>query len=306
MNLVADRVKHVGILASTALLPKSLRIPARFKLLSNFQIAKARRADVVIIVHPKGGGTWLRVMVSRLYQMKYGLPPRRVVKTDEFYNRNPSLPRFLVTNGHYSYEGTLEKSLQSQEWESEFPQKKVVLFTRHPCDIAVSWYLQYTKRTKPYKRELIAHELKHPIRREDISMWEFVMHPELGLPGLIAYFNTWERLLSKLDNKLIIRYEDLRAKPSETLKQLMSFIGESCTDDAIEEAVKFASFDNMRELEKSNYFSNSGLTLRNPNDPDTYKVRRGKVGGYKDYFTEEQVTQMEDMVRTRLSPTFGY
>jgi hypothetical protein len=48
------------------------------------------------------------------------------------------------------------------------------------------------------------------------------------------------------------------------------------------------------------------LRLRNPDDPDTLKVRRGKVGGYRDYFTPEQAAHMEQLVRDRLSPTFNY
>ena len=35
-------------------------------------------------------------------------------------------------------------------------------------------------------------------------------------------------------------------------------------------------------------------------------MRRAKVGGFRDYFTAAQVAELEDLVRTRLSPTFGY
>ena len=48
------------------------------------------------------------------------------------------------------------------------------------------------------------------------------------------------------------------------------------------------------------------MSLRNRNDPDTFKVRRGKVGGFRDYFEPEQVEKMERMVRERLWPGFGY
>ncbi len=36
------------------------------------------------------------------------------------------------------------------------------------------------------------------------------------------------------------------------------------------------------------------------------KVRRGQVGGCRDFFTDEQAARMEDMVRTHLSPALGY
>jgi len=184
--------------------------------------------------------------------------------------------------------------------------KKVLMLARNPCDIAVSWYLQFTKRTKAYKRELISHELKDTIRREEISMWDFVIHSEVGLPGLIEYMNKWQRRLSQLEGSLTIRYEDLRRWPEATLKSAVSFIGHDFSDDEIAEAVAFASFDSLQALEKQNYFRNPGLRLRNPNDPDMLKVRRGKVGGYRDYFTPEQVTRLEALVRDRLSPAFEY
>ena len=62
----------------------------------------------------------------------------------------------------------------------------------------------------------------------------------------------------------------------------------------------------MRTLEQTGYFQNSSMALRNKKDPNTLKVRRGKVGGFRDYFTEEQVAIMEEMVQERLSPTLGY
>src|SRR6266852_5201008 len=101
MPLVPDRYKHAAILGATAVLPRSLRVPARLQLFSRLQSAKARRADVLIIVHPKAGGTWLRVMLFRLYQTRYHLSSRRVFKSDELRRENRALPRFLITNGHY-------------------------------------------------------------------------------------------------------------------------------------------------------------------------------------------------------------
>lgn len=306
MYRIPDRVLFFLAVAATAGLPKSLRIAARSRLLPRLHAAKARRADVIVICHPKSGGTWFRVMLSRLYHMKYDLPPRRIVKSDEFYNLDHALPRFLFTNGHYAYESALQAVLDDMESGPAGSRRKVILLARHPCDIAVSWYLQFTKRTKAFKRELINHSLNHPIAREKISMWDFAMHDEIGLPALIEFHNMWERRLSGTDWGLVLRYEDLRSNPVETMGRAMSFIGASFDEDEIRHAVEFASFENLKKLERSNYFHNAGLRLRNPKDPDTFKVRRGKVGGYRDYFTAEQIAQMDDMVRTRLSPALGY
>jgi hypothetical protein len=83
-------------------------------------------------------------------------------------------------------------------------------------------------------------------------------------------------------------------------------MSEDFSDAEIQEAVDFGSFDNLRKLETSGFFRQGGMTLRNPDDPETFKVRRGKVGGYRDYFTPEQVAELEELTYSRLSPTFGY
>lgn len=306
MYRIPDRFRFFSALAATAALPESPRIAARMRLLSRLYAAQARRADVVVICHPKSGGTWFRVMLSRLYHVKYNLPPRRIVKSDEFHNVNPDMPRFVFTNGHYAYESAVQAVLDDMQSRPDGIPKKVILLARNPCDIAVSWYLQFTKRTKPFKRELISHSLRDPIDREKVSMWDFAMHEELGLPALIEFHNMWERRLSGTDWGLVVRYEDLRQAPVESMRRVVSLIGAPFTDDEIRHAVEFASFDNLRELEQSGYFHNSSMALRNAKDPDTLKVRKGKVGGFRTYFTPDQVAVMEDMVRERLAPGLGY
>jgi alcohol sulfotransferase len=41
-------------------------------------------------------------------------------------------------------------------------------------------------------------------------------------------------------------------------------------------------------------------------NPDSFKVRRAKVGGFKDYFDDAQVARLDAMVEERLLPGFGY
>ena len=35
-------------------------------------------------------------------------------------------------------------------------------------------------------------------------------------------------------------------------------------------------------------------------------MRRGKVGGWRDYVTDEQAAAIDAMVRERLNPVYGY
>ncbi|HHH45325.1 MAG TPA: sulfotransferase domain-containing protein, partial [Gammaproteobacteria bacterium] len=42
-----------------------------------------------------------------------------------------------------------------------------------------------------------------------------------------------------------------------------------------------------------------------PKNPDSFKTRRGKVGGYRDYFDDAQVVAVDRLVEG-LDPVFGY
>jgi hypothetical protein len=306
MLQVGDGVKKWAVLLPTAVLPRPWRVAARREALARLEVGKALRTDLLIIGHPKSGNTWLRVMMSRLYQVRHGIPASVIVTSDELARRNPAIPRISATNGHYSYEGAVGRLLAPDAPDSPLRHKPIVLLARNPCDIAVSWFFQFTKRQSAHKQELINAFIDHPIDRRTIGMWDFVRHSDIGLPFLIDYLNGWQRSLSRLERGLMVRYEDLRARPGPTLRQITALMGETFGDDEIAEAVDFGSFDNLRALETKGFFRQGGLTLRNPNDPETFKVRRAKVGGYRDYFAPEQVAELEALMAERLSPAFGY
>jgi hypothetical protein len=302
----SDGVKKWSVLVPTAPLPASWRVASRRNLLARLELAKAERTDLLIIGHPKSGNTWLRTMISRLYQVRYGLPASVIVTSDELARRHPGVPRVSATNGHYSYEGAVGEKLAAGAPDCALRHKAIVMLARNPCDIAVSWFFQFTKRQSAHKQELINHFIEHPIDRRTISMWDFVRHSDIGVPFLIDYLNVWERNIEHLEHGVLVRYEDLRGQPAEILGRIISFVDQSFSAEDIDEAVRFGSFDNLRQLESQGFFRQGGLKRRDPDDPNAFKVRRGKVGGYRDYFTPEQVAELEALMAARLSPTLGY
>ena len=306
MLQLGDGVKKWSVLLPTAVLPTPWRVAARRHYLARLELAKAERTGLLIIGHPKSGNTWLKVMLSRLYQVRHGLPASLIVTSDELARRHPAIPRITATNGHYSYEGAVGEALAPGAPDSPLRHKPILLLARHPCDIAVSWYFQFTRRQSAHKQELINHFIDHPIDRRTIGLWDFVRHSDIGLPLLIDYLNRWHDNLKALERALMVRYEDLRLAPATTLRQITGLMGETFREEEIAEAVGFGSFDNLRALESRGFFRQGGLRLRNPNDPESFKVRRAKVGGYRDYFSAEQTAELEQLVAERLSPAFGY
>lgn len=303
---LSDGVKKALILIPTQPLPASTRVALRRKHLANLELAKAHRASFLIIGHPKSGNTWLKAMISRLYQIRYDLPESKLINTDEFARKIPDIPRLAATNGYYSYEGEVGKLLAAGAPDNPLRHKPVLFLARNPIDIAVSWYHQFTKRQSRAKQELINHWIDNPIDRRTVEMWEFVRHSDIGLPALIEYQNTWARNIADLPRGMLSCYEDLRAEPVPTLHTIMQHMGADFSEEEVRQAVEWGSFDNLQNLETKGTFSQGGMKLVNADDPSTYKVRRGKVGGYREDFDEHQVAELEALVRDNILPELGY
>ena len=85
-------------------------------------------------------------------------------------------------------------------------------------------------------------------------------------------------------------------------------MGTPATDAQIREAVEFASFENMKKLEKKKvfWFSGGRMVPGDRGNPDSYKVRRAKVGGYRDYLENAEIARVDAFVETNLTDFFGY
>jgi hypothetical protein len=256
-------------------------------------------ADIVIVSFGKSGRTWLRVMLSRAYQKMYALSPRALIGFDNFHGMNRAIPKIFFTHDNYikDYTGHNDSKV-------DFYAKKVVLLVRDPRDVAVSQFFQWKYRMKSNKKLLN----QYPGEGNEVSIFDFVMDPDAGLPKGIAFLNLWAREAGRLGSFFLLRYEDLRAQPEETLRKLLEFMGTPGTDAHINDAVEFSSYENMKKMEQERTFWLSGgrMVPKDRNDPNTYKVRRAKVGGYKDYFDDQQVAAIEALVDASLSPLFGY
>jgi hypothetical protein len=297
MRLLAREMAARLMLAALSPLSRPTRLYLLRRQRGRRELRRLGRADVAVMAFAKSGRTWLRVMLSRLYQIKYGLPPEAMLQSDNYHALNPAIPVFLFAHGTYArIASRLPPPL------TEFDRKKTIFLARHPCDIAVSYYFQSAHRTKPYRRDVV----NLPPNIADMPLVDFVMSKDHGLPFIIGYLNEWAGILARVERGLLVRYEDMREEPAAELKRIADFIGESFTDEQVAETVAFASFDRLKDMERSNHFGSRRLSARDPSNPDSFKVRRGKVGGFRDYFTPAEIALMERMVRTQLVPLFGY
>jgi len=254
-------------------------------------------ADRVIVSHTKSGRTWLRGMLSHLYHQRYGIPESLVIKHDNFRQLDPACPVVFLCR---------DTSLPSySRWrpQTTIPRETPCLFlVRDPRDVAVSFYFHLHKRASDAeldRKEIAPADLELPL-------FEFCRAEHLGVPRVIEHLNRWRHELAARPDALLLRYEDLRADPAGKLREVAAWLGFDATDAEIAEAVRFGSFESMRKKEREGGFESDDLTPRDVGDSDSFKVRRGVIGGYRDYFDDAQARALDALVAERLDPFFGY
>jgi hypothetical protein len=288
------------IVALLFFLPQARRIAMERRLRGREEFRKLQLADWVVVSWGKSGRTWFRVMLSRFYQVKHGLPVNRLLEFDNLHRLQAEVPSVFFTHNNY-----LRDFLDNSDSLEHYRGKKVVLLVRDPRDVAVSQFFQWKYRMRPHKKRLNAY----PPHHADVSIWDFVTSPAYGVPRIVEFCNFWARALPVLgDRLLIIRYEDMRADPHGVMRRVLDFVATPGSAADIDKAVEFASYENMKKLEEKRLFRGSGARVK-PGDkknPNSFKVRRAKVGGYRDYFEDGQVAEIDRMVSGQLDPIFGY
>jgi hypothetical protein len=128
------------------------------------------------------------------------------------------------------------------------------------------------------------------------------MNPEWGLPRIVAFENFWRSAIENRPQAIVVHYEELRADTERYLGEIMALVGADATAAELKAAVSFGSFENMRRLESQMALKSGVLKPGNAADTDSYKVRKGKIGGYRDYFSPEQVQAIDELVKGRAAP----
>ncbi len=260
---------------------------------------KYKQCDYIFASYGKSGRTWVRVMISRYYQLVYKLPDNILMGFDNYQRLNRDIPKIFFTHDNYlrQFTGNLDS-------KRDFYDKKTVLLVRDPRDVAVSQFFQWKFRMRPDKKSMN----NYPEHDADISVYDFVKHQGQGLNHIIDFMNAWATELDKIENLLVVRYEDLRADAATEMARVVDFLGMEPNREYLEDMAEFASVENLRKKEQENYFWRSGsrVQAKDVNDPNTYKVRKAKVGGFRDYFDDDQVAELSAMVDSRLLPVFGY
>lgn len=260
--------------------------PSRFqKTLHRYN--RHRQAEVCLLSYPKSGRTWLRVMLGHAIKQHFSLAYENIIELEQLSLFHPDIPRINVTHDDNPQEKTPDKVSANK---SKYRHKSVVLLVRDPRDVIVSFYYQRTKRRMDYTGTL--HQFLYNA-------------PSLG--SLIKFYKIWSENMDIPKKFHLVKYEDLHRQPHRQLADILAFIGiPNVSEETLHQSIEFAAFDNLRKLEESHYFESNILRPANQDDPDSFKVRRGKVGGYKDYLTQEEIAYVNSLMVALPKEFYGH
>jgi hypothetical protein len=280
--------------------PQAERLAAERKLRGKDQLELLQRADLVVVSFGKSGRTWVRVMISHLFRSIYELPDSALLGFDNFHNMDRGIPKIFFTHDNYIKDFTGEP-----DSKQPFYGKRVVLVARDPRDVAVSQFFQWKFRLKPGKVAIN----NYPDRDTEMELYDFVRGDNGGsISAVCDYLNTWAREASNIEAYHLVRYEDLRRDPEFYLQQMLQFMQIDASREHVARAIELSSVENMRKQESSGRFRLAGARMvpGDKDNPDSYKVRRAKVGGYRDYFEDEQVAAIDRQLSEQLDPVYSY
>jgi len=136
------------------------------------------------------------------------------------------------------------------------------------------------------------------------ALSEFIRTKRWGIERMVRFLNEWYRNRAIPADFLLVRYEDLVGDTVAQLERVTSFLDLAIRRQVLTDSAAFADFANLRKLSTSDRVSGL-LRPTDEDDPNTFKVRRGKVGGYVDYFDPEDI-EFANLVLRHLDPAFGY
>ena len=245
-------------------------------------------ADAVVVSYPKSGRTFVRAMLARLYQCRFGIDERKLLEFPMLLRAPTGVPRVLFTHAGDAMRAPREIHVDPQD----YAHKKLVLIARHPGDIAVSRYHHLKHRSRDKARQRLA----------DQPLDTFAWADEGGIPSIVTFLNQF----AALPGVTIIRYEDFLTEPAKALNQLAEAIGLQVNQNDVADAVEFGSLASLRRREQEGYFTSSRLRQVRKGDAQSGKVRTGKSGGYRAQLGAEEAARIDAYVREHLDPRFGY
>eukprot|EP00794_Sanderia_malayensis_P006300 gene6300-7022_t len=273
------------------------------ELIHNF---KVRPDDTYIVTYPKTGTTWIQEMV---WCLQHDVDTEDA-KTKHLYQRSPFLdfnflfaeaekvlgPAPLPQLAKFGNSVQMADEMLSPRVikthlpfpllpESILKDSKAVVCLRNPKDTVVSYY--------HHERMLNMHNYDG----------DFATYFDLFVDGLVlwgSYFDYALHLWEKRDhpNVCLLFYEDMKRDLESSVKKVAAFLHNNeqrLSDSQVAKLVDHLSFKSMKQNQTLN-MENEFIKKMSFTDKGGSFVRKGEVGDWKNYFTDDMNKRMDEAI----------
>jgi hypothetical protein len=218
--------------------------------------------DIFLVAYPKSGNNYLLFLLGMLlYRTKIDWSNKgdwiQNVKEETVMN----LPSPSLVWSHETYDST-------------YP--KVIYLVRDPRDIVISYYFHHMKYFRGEGYNPSFNEFFDEFMSGKVwpGMWDY-------------HVESWIANQKNIKNGfLLLKYEDLLSNTTSEVRRIVRFLNLDRTEKEINEAINWASFDNMKSLEKKQQTHiNWGTEFVDKSIPF---LREGRANGWKTVLNKEQ------------------
>lgn len=240
------------------------------------------------IATAKNCGThWVKYMFSLALAERYGLPPPAHIRDDSIvgHTKTPPIhahiPHIAVTHSHPHY------LMRSRLVMNTIRLPRFVVQVRDIRSILVSMY----EKTR-------GDVLDKKMRKKNVDFSTYLLGDVTGrtriedIWGLILFFNAWGAVIKHNPEKVIsIRYEDLKANTSATLRTVCDHIGLDIANDSLARAIDS---------------SNKNIMQSRLAASETEKIVNMQTRNDLDWYNAEDLEFVRETCRKHLKYDFGY
>jgi len=257
----------------------SVRVRSKFETGKERHQRELSNAEYLLISLPNCGRTWLRLMIGRSLQAGFGITDKiNHFDLYAFSELNSTIPAIKPIH---------ERFKQAEDYK----YRKVILLVRDPRDVLVSRYFGGIKSGK--------------LSEENAgNVSEYILKTGGHIEDYITFYNAWKQYRDVPRSFLLVRYEDMKENTHRELRRVIDFLGLQISNEILDNAVGYASFDNMRKMEQEGSYNIR--VFQKKNNAEGYKTREGKAGNYKKHLDLEAIAFIEKELNDRLDPDYGY
>ncbi|KAK2170009.1 hypothetical protein LSH36_5g16027 [Paralvinella palmiformis] len=263
-------------------------MPETIQKVKSFEL---KEEDVLIASYVKTGTTWVQELVWLIcnngnIKEARSMPIFERIPFIEFTMNSSSksgLDMLQVRPRPYLIKTHLRSDIYQSQIEAG--KVKIIVGIRNPKDTLVSLYHFYRMNSNLGN-----------FKGTWDDFFELYKTKHLIFGDYFKWYSYWLQYKDKPNVKLV-KYEDLHHRMSDVIDDVCQFLGKTLSRDVIPDIIQHLTFDDMSQNSMVNYT----LISMFDNDISPF-MRKGKIGDWKNYFSEEQSSVVDKRYREVIEP----